>query len=553
MRFILGTLFCMIVRLVMSLRYSVTIKGKENLKNFNKDAGILFLPNHPAHIDPILISLYFWPRFKLRPVVVEYIFRQPGINLIMKFVRAFSMPNFDTSLNEIKLKKAKETIEAMINGLKNKDNILIYPSGRLKHTGKEILGGASATHTILKSVPNANIVLARTTGLWGSSFSRSYLGKSPDFGSMVLRGIKCTLKAFILFLPRRKVLIEIEKAPEDFPRDGSRIEINRYLENWYNRYPTKDGIKDVEPAYQVSYSPFRREFLKLPKDFKAKSDVRREFSSEIEQTVFAELSKISKMNENSITLNLNLASDMGLDSLDISEVITFLGVNFDVSGVHPEDIQTVMDVLEFADGSKKVEKKKELIETVEFKWPEEKERPEPKVADGKIIPEVFFNSCNRMKDLYAAADDITGPLTYKKLKISALALAQEIKEYPSKHVAILLPASLGAYLVIIATLIANKIPVMLNWTLGPRYLNHMMQVTHSDVVISSWKFLEKLSNVEFGHLTQKIHFLEDIKKRVSKKTKLIAFLQSLRSTKRLLRSLKLNKISENETAVVLFT
>ena len=44
---------------------------------------------------------------------------------------------------------------------------------------------------------------------------------------MVLRGIKCTLKAFILFLPRRKVLIEIEKAPEDFPRDGSRIEINR--------------------------------------------------------------------------------------------------------------------------------------------------------------------------------------------------------------------------------------------------------------------------------------------------------------------------------------
>src|SRR3972149_3954752 len=148
----MGGLFCLLGRALLWLRYSVTIKGKDLLskENFNKSQGILFLPNHPAHIDPIILAVHLWPKFKFRPIVVEYIYRQSGINFAMKIIRALSMPNFDTSLNEIKLKKAKETIEEMIKGLEKKDNFLIYPSGRLKHTAKEIVGGASATHTILQ-------------------------------------------------------------------------------------------------------------------------------------------------------------------------------------------------------------------------------------------------------------------------------------------------------------------------------------------------------------------------------------------------------------------
>ena len=554
MRWFLVSLFCLLGRALLWLRYSVTIKGKDLLteENFNKSQGILFLPNHPAHIDPIILAVHLWPKFKFRPIVVEYIYRQSGINFAMKLIRALSMPNFDTSLNEIKLKKAKETIEEMIKGLEKKDNFLIYPSGRLKHTAKEIVGGASATHTILQECPNANIVLIRTTGLWGSSFSRLYTGTSPDFKTTLVRGIKSALNAFIFFLPRRKILVEIQPAPKDFPVHGTRLEINKYLENWYNQYPSEKGVVSQEPLNLVSYSPFKEIFLQVPKSELKRMQRSKEFASELEEDVFEELSKISKMPLDSIKVNMHLSQDLGLDSLDIAEVITFLSTNYDAGEIHPENIETVQDVLEIAEGTKKITKK--VAEEVHVRsWPEEKKREKPSDPDGKTVQEAFLNICKKMKDSPAIADDISGILTYRRLKISVILLSEEIKKYPSKHVAILLPASVGAFLIIFATLLAGKIPVMLNWTLGPRYLNHMMQVTHSDIVISSWKFLEKLSNVEFGHLIKKVIYMEDLKKKISKKKKVFALLKSLRSTKGILKSFNLDKISQDDECVVLFT
>jgi len=489
----------------------------------------------------------------MRPIVVEYIFQQSGISFLMKLARALPIPNFDTSLNEIKLEKAKETIAEIIDGIKAGDNFLIYPAGRLKHTGKEIVGGASATHSIISECPNVNIVLIRTTGLWGSSFSRAYTNGSPDFKSMVVRGIKYLFKAFVFFMPRRKVLIEIEAQPQDFPKNGTRLEINKYLENWYNRYPDKDGnIVSSEPAFLVSYSPFKELVLKLPRIEVKKSIERNGTSSKLEEEVFAELAKISKNKESNISLQQDLAQDLGLDSLDIAEVITFLSVHYEIPALHPEDLQTVRDVVEFAEGKKKIVKRK-AEEVSVYKWPEEKERPECFTPIGKTIAEAFLNSCEKMGSSIACGDDLIGVLNYKDMKLAALAFSQELKKLPGKYVAILLPASIGAYLVIFATYLANKIPVMLNWTLGPRNLNHMMQVSQASCVITSWKFLERLSNVEFGSLTKKIYYLEDLKKRISKKEKILTLFRSYKSTKSLLKSLDLDKVSENDAAVILFT
>lgn len=554
MRWLLVTLICFTLRILLRLRYSVKVKGIKLLKKaaFKKNAGILFLPNHSALVDPILIALYLWPKYKMRPIVIDYIFRQSGINLIMKLIRALSMPNFDTSLNEVKLKKAKETIQDVINGLHKKDNFLIYPAGRLKYTGKEIIGGSSATHAILNECREANVVLIRTTGLWGSSFSRAYAGTTPDFKSMAIRGIKYLLKSLIFFMPKRKVLMEIQPAPADFPKAGTRLEINKYLENWYNQYMANGKIVNEEAISLVSYSPFKERYLKLPKQEAKKAGGNKDFSSDLEREVYTEIAKLAKTPEEGITFQMNLAQDLGLDSLDVAELITFLSLNYDIDAVHPEDLQTVQDVLEIAEGTKKTEKKK-LEEINIYHWPREKKRPLPRAPNGKTIQEAFLNICEKMKRHYAIADDIIGSMTYKKLKIAVLALSREIRKIPGKHIAVLLPSSCGAYLIILAVLMADKIPVMLNWTLGPRYLNHMMQVTRCEFVISSWKFLEKLSNIEFGHLTTKIHYLEDIKKRISRKDWFSSLLMSLNSAKRILKSLGLNKICEDDNCVILFT
>ena len=551
MRYLLCVLLCYFGRLIFKLRYKIKIKGFKELKKtqFSKKAGILFLPNHPALVDPIFITLYLWPKFRIHPLVVEYVYRQTGIHSIMKLVKAIAIPNLDTSLNEVKIKNAQGVIETIIKGLKERDNYILYPAGRLKHTGKEIVGGASATQAILSAVEDINVVLIRTTGLWGSSFSRAYTGRSPDFKSTVLRNIKYLMKSFFFFIPKRKVLIEIEVAKKDFPKDGTRLEVNKYLEKFYNQYQIDGEKKEEELLKKVSYSPFKEIFNEVQQKEEKKRTLTGKYDQEIEEKIFKELSRIQPDVE--IEEKMHLAQDLGLDSLDVAELITFLSVNFDIGEVHPEEIETVRDVLEIASGTHA--QKKEVKEVSTHTFPEETKRPALNIPEGHTIAEAFLHKCDKMKDLYACGDDIIGPLTYKKMKLAVLALSSQIKKLPSTHIGVLLPASCGAYIVILAILFARKVPVILNWTLGPRYLDHMVSAANVEAVISSWRFLERLTNVKFGNLTEKLHLLEDIKKNISKIDKVKALLNSKRRAKGLIRSLQLNKVKEEDQAVILFT
>ena len=139
------------------------------------------------------------------------------------------------------------------------------------------------------------------------------------------------------------------------------------------------------------------------------------------------------------------------------------------------------------------------------------------------------------------------------MKIAALIFAKEIRKMEGKHIGVLLPASVGANILILAILLAGKVPVMLNWTLGPRYLNHMVSLTNTSAVISSWRFLEKLSSVEFGSLTKKLFLFEDIKKGITKAAKIGAAIQSMKRAPSLIKSLKLDRIGPDDEAVILFT
>lgn len=550
MRFAFCLFLSIIARVLFSLRYRIEVKGFDKLKKkkFLKNEGILFLPNHPALVDPIFVAMILWRKFKVRPLVVEYIYRQGGINLLMRLIKAIPVPNLDTSLNEVKIRKTQLVIDEIIAGLKKKQNFILYPAGRLKHGGKEIIGGASATHTILSSCPHVNVVLIRTSGLWGSSFSRAYTGRSPDFKKTLFEDFKHLLKSFVFFIPKRRVLIEIE-IPKDFPRGANRIELNKYLENWYNQYPQDHTRVENEPLYKVSYSCFKEKYYAPHVNPKEKKAAKKQYSSKIEDMVYAELQRLQP--DVQIKHDLNLASDLGLDSLDIAELITYLNVHFDVGEIHPEDIETVHDVLLIAEG-KKIEKNRAPIQTYHY-WPEEKNRLSPTFPLGKNIPISFLKIVDRMKNNVACGDDLLGVFTYKKLKLAILILASEIEKMEGKHIGVLLPASCVTYIIIFAILVAKKVPVMLNWTLGPRYLNHMVQLTQIKNVITSWKFLERLSNVQFGEMTSSIKYIEDIKKHISKKSMIKALFNSFKSSTSLINSLKLDQIDENDTAVILFT
>ena len=548
-------LLCFFGRLLFSLRYRFEIRGMERLnkENLNRKGGILFLPNHPAHIDPILIVLNLWPKFHMRPLVVEYVYRQTFVHMLMKLVNAIPISNFETSINELKLKKVRESLDLISKGLKKKQNFLLYPSGRLKHTGKEILAGASSAHSLMQENPDANVVMIRTTGLWGSRFSRAITGTSSDLTKNFLKGFLILLKNGIFFTPRRRVRMEILPNPKDLLLKESRLEFNRYLEDWFNRYPDEKGeIVDTEPLKLVSYSYFRREVPEvvcLKK--KKKDDHKGKILPKMQKEIVQEIVRISGYAKGDVKLDMNLALDLGFDSLDIAQLVGFLNDYYDVGEIHPEDLQTVRGVMEIAEMKRKTEREFQVSKGI--KWPEETGRFRPDIPCGKTIQEAFLCSCDRMGKFAACADDIVGVLSYAKLKKMALVLAQRLKKMPSQNVAIMLPASCAAYIVILACLLANKTPVMLNWTLGSRYLNRMMQATGSKVVISSWKFLERLSCVEFGEWTDKFQLLEDIKKSLTPAEKLRGVFLSMKSAYGTLRSLGLYDKKEEQIAAILFT
>lgn len=140
------------------------------------------------------------------------------------------------------------------------ENFLIYPSGHLKREGHENIGGNSFIHSILENCPDVQVVLVRTDGLWGSSFSCAFTGDSPDFWKKISCGMKKALKNGIFFMPRRKVTIEFEADPKGFPYKGTRLQLNQFLEEWYNRYLNEEGkIVTSEPLRLVSYSRFSKD------------------------------------------------------------------------------------------------------------------------------------------------------------------------------------------------------------------------------------------------------------------------------------------------------
>jgi long-chain-fatty-acid--[acyl-carrier-protein] ligase len=517
MKFFIG----LITRWILSLRYRVEVKGLEKLEGLR---GVLFLPNHPAHADPMILFSRLWPKFGMRSVIVEYMHRKPVLRWINRLTRSIAVPNFDVAVNQYKVKRAEETLELVVKGLKRGENFGFYPAGHTKSGKKEMLGGASGCHSILERLPEVNVALVRTTGLWGSCFSRAFTGKSPDLGTSLKKGLMTLLKNGIFFAPRRRVVVEIEVNPVDLPRRGTRLELNRYLENWYNRVP--------DPLKLVSYSMWREE---VPTVFQAK-EVKRvncDVSEKARKAIYGELRHILKDPKLELKPEMNLSTDLGMDSINQADLIAFFARHYGLTEIRREDFETVGDLLALADGAKEAAAKE--LEKSTYSFPEEVRAPLT-FPEGETIPEVFL----KKRAGVGCGDDVAGVLTYKRMRLGALALAQRLKKIEGEKVAVMLPASCGAYVVILAIQLSGKVPVMLNWTLGPRYLEEMMKISGAKTILSSWRFLDRLPHVDFGSLTDQILLLEDLREEITLGMKLKALLPP-----------SLDQVKE--TAVILFT
>jgi long-chain-fatty-acid--[acyl-carrier-protein] ligase len=541
-----------LVHVLLFLRYRIAVKGLDQLtpEAFQRTGGIVFLPNHPAEIDPIILESVLWKRFRPRPLVIEHFYFLKGFRFFMDIVGALPLPTMDVLANKWRAKKVEKQFNEVAEELRKKQNFLIYPSGRLKISGLELIGGASFVHKLIQACPEANIVLVRTTGLWGSKFSRALTGASPEFGKMLWECIKILLKNALFFAPRREVVVELSLPPADFPRHGSRLEFNKALEEWYNRYP-QPGPESIK---LVSYSFWKEELPQVAVATGRPEGVQTlPVSPKIQQEVFAFLGPLSGRKGDQIERTMHLSHDLGLDSLDIVQIYVFLDERYHVTDLLPGDLQSVEDVLQFASGYKRAREEQVSAPMKATRgWPQEK-RTAPKIAEGETIQEVFLRSCNERGSLMACLDALSGPITYSKLKLAALVLSEKIKKMPGDKIGILLPSSTGAYLIIFSVLLAGKVPVMLNWTAGVKALDHAVNLTELKAVITSEKFLDRLENGDLGKIEEMLLFIEEIRKGVTWVDKLRGLGLSLKTPGALLKKLQLERVRPADPAVILFT
>ena len=544
-------------QLLLKLRYKIEIKNPplSQDKDLKKKGSILFLPNHPAEIDPIITMVLLTPQFAPRPLVVEHFFYLKGAKPFMRLVRALCLPNFETSANEWKRKKAEQAYGEIVEGLKNKDNFLIYPSGHLRRQPHEFVGGASFVHKIIQENPQANVVLIRCEGLWGSSFSRAITGTVPDFWKQLFKGVWTVLKNGIFFVPKRKVVVDFAVNPSEMPRTENRLEFNRFLENWYNQYQMYGPLeKQEEPLTLVSYSCFKKQLPEITYIAPQKIDHENlKVPEDVKDTINQKLSELVNFPKDSIDEKKLLSKDLGLDSLDVATMQAFLDQKYDVKEVAPGDIHTVGDFYALAVGQKEASHLLTHPKPKYQGWPKEKKRFQTKAPEGKNVGEAFLRICERMGSAYACADQISGPMSYKRLKMAAFIFAKKLKDTPGQYVGIMLPSAIGTYLTILACYLCKKTPVMLNWTTGRRALDYAQELLGIEQVVTSRNFLDRLDGMELGKVEEKLVFLEDVRNTIRISDKLYGVLQALLPTRTLMTLHGLSKVKPEDPAVVLFT
>lgn len=543
---------CVLARALLSLRYRIRVKGLDQVEaHFRKrPGGVVFFPNHPAEVDPAILQMLLQGRLHVRPLVVEHFYRLKGFHWLMCLIDALPLPSMDEKANKWRGKRVEKQFDHLVSELKKGGHFLVYPSGRLKVGGTELLGGASLAHKLIQECPEANVVLVRTTGLWGSRFSRALTGHSPDFNQTLWEAAKILLKNGLFFTPRRSITVEFETPPRDFPWEGTRVEVNRYLEQWYNRYPEPGP----EPVKRVSSCFWKEDLPSVysPPHIQVSSEMT-SINPRIISEVTGYLSALCKKPQNEIRREMHLAQDLGLDSLDIAQVSLFLGEQFGVENVSPADLVHVEEVLQIATkGGNFPSSDDQEAPAMPFAWPQEN-RSTPRLAQGSTLQEVFLRAAAEHRSMIACVDALSGTLTYSQLKLRALILANRLKTLPGDQLGVMLPSSATAYLVILAVCLAGKVPVMLNWTTGAKALNHALELTDLQVVITSMKFLDRLQVDDLGLVEERFFVLEDIADTLSLKDKLKGFCQSLNGVPSLLRTLGLDRLDPSAPAVILFT
>jgi 1-acyl-sn-glycerol-3-phosphate acyltransferase len=228
------------IRLLLRVRYRLSIKGTEIVQ---KNSPVLFLPNHQALIDPVILLSQIYRFSTATPVVSEKYFNIPLVKWYFKRLGAVRVSDLETGSRDTQVLKV--ITRSVIKGLRRNNNIVIYPSGQIAGQGYEKIFNKKSAFHIVKALPgDVQIIGVRISGLWGSMWSKAKTGKSPDFFIQLLKGIFYVLANLLFFLPKRTVCIEFEditSMAKERVMLGQKP-FNSFLEDFYNLHGEEPAL-----------------------------------------------------------------------------------------------------------------------------------------------------------------------------------------------------------------------------------------------------------------------------------------------------------------------
>jgi long-chain-fatty-acid--[acyl-carrier-protein] ligase len=527
-------LIALVSRWILSLRYRVRIHGLEEIRKL--PGPLLILPNHPAYIDPPLLFSLLWPALRPRPLLFESNFKNILLYPLLFILDAIRVPDLETASVEARARTEK-AIQGIIDALRQGRNVILWPSGRLQRTGSERLAAARTTADVLQAVPEAQIVLLRDRGLWGSMFSFARTGEAPPFILRLFQGAGLLLANLLFFAPRREVDLTLEKIDRARLPDLRRETLNPFLEQWYNA----EGPE--QPTFVPPHFLFGPRTYEFPPASESDSVDLKMIKPETREAVNDLVGEKLGQALNQADLNPDTPLEsLGMDSLDRMELSLTVERRFGFAG--DQVPTTLAQLYALASGLLK----REVPRPPPPQWFQS--QPSDRLLDflGDTIPEAFVNRALAQPRAVVTADDRSNVLTYERLLTGALLMARRFAGLPGDNVGLLLPSSVGCDVALLGLYLAGKVPVVLNWTTGPANLAHAARLMNLQRVVTSRLFVDRIGIHVEG--TEYVH-LEDLGKAISTFERLGTLLQ-VRFLPGSIRS-RVPRPDPDSPAVVLFT
>lgn len=534
-----------LLKFLLKSRYKVEIKWLELM---NEKWSNLVLPSHVALVDPLIISAFLWNKKKLSPVVTESYYKIPVFKRIFNSVWAIPVPDLTT--DKTNSLDTDAIVWNITNALKDGRNILLYPQWALaRQWFQSIVGKKTAFYAAQQAPKDTTILTVNIRWLRWSRSSRAWDGKSPDIFLFMLKALWFVIWNLFIFVPKRKVEIEIHDSTALLHKVEKKWvdAFNQELEKIYNA-KWEEKLNYLSGLCWFNTTRNHKEPERIIWSIKDLQRTAFTWSTDIPENVITKITaiikKIKPEHSGKITIDTNLILDCFFDSLDMAELKSSVQSAFPDSSNPPLlDLKTVWDVAMMA-----IWKSASNEELKPCDWIATKDSKvvyahiKSLIKDDSTILSLFKDSFKDNQSNSFCYDSIFWVQSKKDFLIKAYLIADLLKTIPGERIAIMLPSLSATSLLVVGCYLANKIPVMLNWTQSEEAFRHCIKSQDVRAILTAKSFFQKIQTPWLKKY--EMTFFEDMLKTISLKQKLTAVIKAKR--------FRLPKNISN-IAVVLFT